>query len=261
MLTLLLYFLTGLFAGSVGSLVGLGGGIIIVPVLSVFLGVEPIFAVITISLMSTVAVSTSATMQYRHYGMVQWSVCRILVPASVVGIFFGYAVATSLPEDIVKLAFAFYLFLAIALLFRGGSRENGKKTGSMTRGPSKLSLVVIGWVMGAISPMIGVGGGVISTPGQKALGIPMRNVVANTMATMIISSMLGALLYFTLGQAIFPPEEALYVALFVLPGSIIGAQLGSRVSRSVPVLYIKAIFSLIVAYMAYSMLANVFGWG
>jgi len=260
MLLLLLYFLTGLSAGTIGALVGLGGGIIIVPVLSVFLGVEPIFAVITISLMSTVAVSVSATMQYHNYGMIQWDICRILIPASVIGIFFGYGIATSLPEDTVKLVFAFYLFLAIAMLYRGGARENDVKTNKKSPKPGILALGLVGFGLGAIKPITGLGGGVISTPGQKFLGIPMRNVVANTMATMIISSTLGALLYFTFGQTIFQPSEALYVAAFVLPGSIIGAQLGSRVSKFIPVLYIKVVFSIVVAYMAYSMLANVLGW-
>ena len=260
MLTPLLFFLTGFSAGTIGSLVGLGGGIIIVPVLSLFLGVEPIFAVIAISLSSTVAVSASATLQYRHFGMVQWAVCRILIPASVVGIFLGYAIATSLPENVVKLVFAFYLFFAIAMLFRGGAREEEKIKKKKAGEPSIPALVLVGIGLGAIKPITGLGGGVISTPGQKFLGIPMRNVVANTMATMIVSSTIGALLYFTVGQAIFPPADALIVAAFVLPGSVIGALIGSRFSRSVPVLYIKILFSIVVAYMGYSMLSNALGW-
>ena len=261
MLTPLLFFLTGFSAGSVGSLVGLGGGIIIVPVLSLFLGVEPIFAVIAISLSSTVAVSASATMQYRHFGMVQWSICRILIPASVVGIFIGYAVATSLPEDVVKLVFAIYLFIAIVMLFWGGEKGGDKIKKKKAGEPSKPALVLVGIGLGAIKPITGLGGGVISTPGQRILGIPMRNVVANTMATMIVSSTIGALLYFTLGQAIFPPADALVVAAFVLPGSVLGALLGSRFSKRVPVLYIKIIFSIVVAFMGYSMLADALGWG
>jgi len=256
-----LYFLAGVTAGTLGAMLGLGGGVVLVPFLSAFLGVEPIFSVIAISLLCNVAVSTSATVHFARFGMVQWSVCRVLLPASVVGILSGYAIATSMPQDAVKVAFGGYVFFSIAMMFRGGLREPEPKRRTPARAPSTAVLGVVGWGMGLVGPILGIGGGIIATPAQKMLGVPMRNVVANTLATMTVSSALGAMLYFTLGQAIFPPAEALGVAVLVLPGSILGAQFGARLCRVLPAHYVKAVFAVVAAYMAYRMLASGLGWG
>jgi uncharacterized membrane protein YfcA len=259
-LSLLLYFLTGVVSGTFGGLLGIGGSTVLVPALTLAFGI-PIHMAIGVSLLNNVAVSTSATARYYGRGLLHGRIILIMNAGSVAGILIGAFLATRSPGAALKVAFGAFLLLMVADAFlRRGAVESDAMPGLTAR--IEAGLAGLGLVMGMLGAMLGLGGGTVAVPALNNLfKMPLRQAIANSLAAIILSSSLGAIVYFYLSSGkLFSAWDALLTAAAIIPGSIVGARAGAIISGRLHVKYIKYIFYALLLYIAYSMIKSGLGW-
>jgi hypothetical protein len=258
---ILLFLLTGFVAGTFGGLLGLGGATILVPALSLGFGL-PIYMAIAVSLISNVFVSITATIGYRRRGLINWRIVEIMTLGSIAGVLIGTVIATRSPAGLIKLLFGLFLLIVVLegiLRVQRKGRDNGGKM------PDKINVPaysVLGFVMGLLGALLGIGGGTVATPVQHSFfGQPLKNAIANSLATIIVSALAGAILYFILGAShLFSAEDALITAAAVVPGAVAGARFASVAEKHLPERYIKFIFYAAILYIAYNMIKSGMGW-
>jgi uncharacterized protein len=258
---ILLFLITGLLAGTFGGLLGLGGATILVPALTLGFGL-PVHLAVAVSLISNVFVSSTATLGYSRRGLIHWKTVYVMTLGSIAGVLIGTVIATRSPEDLIKLLFGLFLLLVV---IEGVLRVQRKGSGESITEPEKINVpgfTILGFIMGLLGAMLGIGGGTVATPVQHTFfKLPLRNAIANSLATIIVSALLGAVLYFILGAGhLFSAGDALITAIAVVPGSVAGARLATVAERHVPERYIKFIFYVAILYIAYNMIKSGMGW-
>jgi len=258
---IILFLLTGFVAGSFGGLLGLGGATILVPALTLGFGL-PIHMAIAVSLISNVFVSATATIGYSRRGLVNWRVVLIMTLGSIAGVLIGTVIATRSPADLIKLLFGvFLLFLVLEGILRVQRKPGDNSSDSSVR-INVPGYTVLGFIMGLLGALLGIGGGAVATPVQHTFfKQPLKNAIANSLATIIVSSLLGAALYFILGTSnLFSARDALITAAAVVPGSIAGARFATVAEKHLPERYVKFIFYVAILYIAYNMIKSGMGW-
>jgi len=252
--------LSGAATGLVGAMLGLGGGVFLVPLLTLALGV-PIRTAIAASLISVIATASASSTINLERGLVNMRLGMTLDVATTLGGLAGGLIAAALTHRQLFLAFGATLAVMGAVMaLRSGRRnviadvsvEPGRLGGRLREGDrtyvyrvKRLPLAMTAsLVAGAISGLLGVGGGIIKVPVLNAFcGIPIR-VAAATSAFMIgVTGAASAFLYFGRGDIALPLTAG--VAIGALPGSLLGARLSQRVeARSLKML--MAVVLLIV---------------
>lgn len=242
---LIVFGLAGALTGTIGALLGLGGGVFLVPLLALGFGLEPRTAVAA-SLVAVVASSSTTTMVNMRRGLVNVPLAFTLLLTTSVGSLAGGTIAHHISTRALYATFASTLFIvSIIVTSRSGRRnviddphldtgalggrvvENGKTLSYLMK---RLPLaLVVSLLAGAISGLLGVGGGVIQVPILNSFcGIPIR-VAAATSAFMIgPTATISAFIYLNRGE--MDPLITAAVALGSLPGSVFGAWLSRRIA-------------------------------
>lgn len=257
--------LSGAATGLVGSLLGLGGGVLLVPLLTLALGV-PIRTAIAASLLSVIAsASASATVNLRR-GLVNVRLGLVLEIATSAGGLAGGVTASLLSERQLFAAFAATMLLmggVMALRSKkrnviadlsadtgllGGTLQEGERTYiyRVKRLPVGLAASL---AAGAVSGLLGVGGGIVKVPVLNTFcGVPIRVAAATSTFMIGVTAATSAILYFARGDVALPLTAA--VCLGSLPASLLGAQLADRVdARS-----LKILMALVLVGVATQML-------
>ena len=247
-----LYPLLGLVAGVLAGLLGIGGGLIIVPALLFIFSLEeippdiiPHIAVATS--LATVAL-TSLVAAYHHHlkHAVQWRLCLLLAPGLVLGAFAGAQVAHAMPGPLLKTCFGVYALLAAVQI---GFRFEPVSTRVLPRAPG---LIGVGGVIGFISSIVGIGGGTMTVPFLTACNVPLRRAIA-TSAVCGFSIAIGGVFGFMLAGsgATSIPALSGYVywpaVLGIVAGSLVAVPLGVWLAHSLPVMIILRLFALVLA--------------
>jgi uncharacterized membrane protein YfcA len=259
----LLLVLTGAATGLVGALLGLGGGVFLVPLLSLSLGV-PIRTAIAASLISVIATASASSTINLERGLVNMRLGMSLEVATTLGGLAGGLIAAYLTHRQLFLAFGATLALmGVVMAVRAGRRnviaediEPGRLGGRLKEDGRtyvyhvrRLPLAMTSsLIAGAISGLLGVGGGIIKVPVLNAFcGVPIR-VAAATSAFMIgVTGAASAFLYFGRGDVSLHLTAA--CALGALPGSLLGARLSHKVqARS-----LKLIMADVLLLVGFSM--------
>ena len=258
---LVVFGLTGALTGMIGALLGLGGGVFLVPVLALGFGLEPRTAVAA-SLIAVVASSSATTMVHMRHGLVNVPLAFTLLLATSVGSLAGGSIAHHISTRSLYVIFASTLLvISVIVTSRSGRRnvidddaldigvlggrveEDGKTLSYLMK---RLPLaMIVSLAAGAISGLLGIGGGVVQVPVLNSFcGIPIR-VAAATSAFMIgPTAAVSAFIY--LGRGDMDPLITAAVALGSLPGSIVGAW----ASRRMPVKSIKGILATSLVLVA-----------
>lgn len=240
----LLLILTGAGTGLVGALLGLGGGVFLVPLLTLAMGV-PIRAAIAASLISVIATASASSTVNLERGLVNLRLGMVLEVATTLGGLAGGLAASLLTTRQLFLIFAGTLVvMGVVMASRSGRRnviadpaaDPGRLGGRVQEGGRTYVYRVkrmpvaltASFLAGSISGLLGVGGGIIKVPVLNTFcGIPIR-VSAATSAFMIgVTAAASAFLYFGRGDMSLPLSAA--VAIGALPGSLLGARLSQRI--------------------------------
>ena len=239
----LVLVMVGASTGLVGAMLGLGGGVFLVPLLSLGFGV-PIRAAVAASLISVIATaSASATVQLDR-GFVNLRLGLVLEVATSLGGLAGGLTAAYLTQRQLFLTFGITLaVMGVVMALRAKRRnviadpaaEPGRLGGRLREGETtyvyrlKRPIVALAasLVAGAVSGLLGLGGGIVKVPVLSTFcGIPMK-VAAGTSTFMIgVTAAASAWLYWSRGEILVPLTAA--IALGALPGSLLGARLSER---------------------------------
>ncbi len=250
--------LLGFLSGVVGGMLGMGGGVLKVVNLHLIMGYGIYFARI-VSLMSYVAISLSAFFRYKKYRLILWDVARLLIPASIFGALVGAIIGNWINKDVVEVIVGIYALLAgIIVLNQIWAKPDEKEISKFVLKESKEGTVAgIGAAMGIISSLIGISGGIISTPLQNSLlEMPLKNSIANTITAAVFCSTFASvfLLFQGLRAGDFVFGEVMFVTICLVPGNILGAQLGGYLTNRLELNYIRAAFGIIAFVIGFKIL-------
>ncbi len=259
-LNLILQFVTGVVSGMLGGILGIGGAAILVPVLTLLFGL-PIHLAIGVSLLNNVAVSLTATLRYQKLGLLNKRIIFLMNAGSIAGISIGTLLATRSPESALKVLFGIFLLFMVANIFLGRNTAEERELKTPGSG-EKAGLAALGFSMGLLGAVFGMGGGTVSVPVLNSIfRMPLKHAIANSLATIIVASSLGAIIYFYLSSGVlFSAQDALLTAVTIVPGSILGAVAGAKISERLHIRYIRYIFYAVLLYIAYNMIRSGLGW-
>lgn len=255
-----LLILSGLLAGVFGALLGLGGGILIVPILTLGFGV-PLTTAVGTSLICVIATSTGAAALNVRAGRADVRLGITLGAGTVVGAATGGVVAGILPERVLAGLFAALLVYTAITMLRGlrGTRaadDEAPVDPAADDGPSapayrgrRVPAAVGGsFLAGNVSGLLGIGGGVVTVPLiHLVMGAPMRVAVATSNYMIGLTAAAGAYAYLFRGDV--DPRIAAPVVLGVAAGAAAGAAIGSRFRTS----WLIILFAVVVLYVAFQM--------
>lgn len=257
---------TGLAAGTLAGLLGIGGGIVVVPVLySVFsafgfdAGVAMHMAVGT-SLATMVPTSIMSARAHYRRGAVDMALLRRWAPAVVVGVILGSLIAGVVRGQVLTAVFGVVALAAAAnLMLRGDGRAIWPQL------PKGIGLQAIAAVIGLLSSLMGIGGGMLSVPVMSACSYPIRQAVATAAATGTLIAVPGAIGFMVagLGEAGRPPYSLGFVNLIgfalIIPATMLSAPWGARIAHTINPKWLRLMFALFLFFTGGRMLWRAFG--
>ncbi|MCD6523875.1 MAG: sulfite exporter TauE/SafE family protein [Thermococcus sp.] len=251
MLKYLGYFAVGVFIGILAAMFGLGGGFLVVPTLNL-LDVEIHHAVGTSSA-AVVFTSLSSAIAYARQGRVHYKAGLLLASTAVIGAYIGAWMTSFISAPQLKVIFGLALVVVAIRIY-------GKKTAEPTE--VRLEDVEInyklvplgGFFAGIASGLLGVGGGIINVPFLTYLGLPIHYAVATSSFAIVFTATAGALKHYMMGNV-----EVQWLVLLV-PGLIVGAQLGARIAKRTKASDLKKAFAVVMALLALRMVLKGLGF-
>ncbi len=256
MTVFLLSLILGLFSGLAAGLFGVGGGLVIVPILVLLLtaegfpaGLVMIMSVAT-SLATIIVTSIASVVAHHRLGSVVWEKLLSLGPGIIVGAALGAVVADNLDADVLRSLFiVFLLFVGVQMAFQFESRLPSIKH------VKTLDFAVAG-IIGMVSSILGIGGGTLTVPFLVSSRQPMQKAVATASACGLPIAVFGTLSYALLGsnEAQLPDWSLGYVYVPAFLGialsSVFSAPIGARLAHRLPAKQLKRYFSLLLFVMA-----------
>ena len=252
----LYYLLLGAVAGVLAGLLGVGGGLVIVPALTYLFYTQGINEAVLVhlavgtSLLTIVMTSISSVYAHHRRGAVLWPVFLHLTPGIIIGALLGAVLAEWMSSLILKRFFAvFELLVAIQLL----SNFSAHPSRSL---PGRTGMGSAGGVIGGISSIVGIGGGTLTVPFLVWCNVSMKNAVATSSACGLPIAIAGAtgFLITGWGNTDLPDKTLGYLHLPSFLGIIISSMLfapvGAKLAHSLPAKSLKRIFGLFLLMLS-----------
>ena len=265
----LLILLISLIAGFLGSITGLGGGVVIIPVLALIFGVNIRYA-IGASLISVIATSSGAAAAYVKEGFTNIRIGMFLEIATTIGALVGAHLTTMISPSVIAVIFGLVLVYSAIISFKIKKREDGDgSTGKVARFlkmdssfptpsgqrfyhvrrvPGGFSMMV---VAGGLSGLLGIGSGAFKVLAMdKIMRIPFK--VSTTTSNFMIGVTAAASAGIYLNKGLIDPGLAMPVMIGVLVGSFVGSKVLARTSSKI----LRRVFAVIILVMAFEMIFN-----
>jgi len=255
--------LVAFLVGIIASMVGIGGGVFIVPFLTLVSGFSPQQSVGT-SLTMILFTSLSSTVRYARQKRVDFVLGVILAVATIPGAFLGAYITTLVTAKLLGLAFGFFLILvALRMTFQSNAHESrlleGRGSwhrrlvdseGNIFEYDTNVGLgLVLSFLGGLSSGFLGIGGGSVMVPVlHLTMSLPMHVAAATSMFIMIFTSISGAVTHFSLGNV------NLSYAILLCIGVVFGAQLGAHFSRKVSGRNLRRLFAVVLFLISLRMI-------
>lgn len=256
---------TGVVAGIIAGLLGVGGGIVIVPVLYYMftaLKIDPdvlMHVAVGTSLATILATGASSARAHYKRGSVDMDLLKRWWWAIALGVLAGATLAGNISGGALTFVFG-VVALAVAanmILRKEGSHLADKLPGSPIR-------EVLGFLIGGISVMMGIGGGTLGVPTLTLFNYPIRKAVGTAAAIGLIIAVPGTLLsvYFGFDLDGRPPLSLGYVNLIgfilIIPASTLTAPLGAKIAHAIDPAKLKLVFALFLGFTGLRMIYGVF---
>ena len=190
MIEQLFYLLTGIAAGLLSGLLGVGGGIVVVPILAfMFVSIFPAPLVMHMAIGTSLAImiftAASSAYAYHKRGLVLWPLFAKFAPGMVVGTITGAIIAMYLSSRSLEIAFAIFLLLIAAKMF------DTRKVKAERQLPRILGLSVAAFFTGILSGFFGIGGGTLMVPFFVYCNVIMQNATGTSSACGFVLAVLG----------------------------------------------------------------------
>lgn len=261
---ILVYLALGAFVGLMAGLLGIGGGGIMVPVLTAIFaaqGVPPeqiVHMALGTSMAAIVITAISSVRAHHKHRAILWQVVAKMVPGVLVGTFCATYLAARLSSRVLGVFFACFMgYVAINMVF-------GLKPKAQRPLPATPVFIGAGTVIGAISALVAIGGGSLTVPFLMGCSASIRQAIATSAAVGLPIAIAGALGYILngLGTTGLPDYALGYVSLpaaaLISITSFMTAPLGARLTHSLPIGILKKIFALLLIGLSLKMLTTVF---
>jgi len=261
----LAYPLLGIVVGFLAGLFGIGGGSIMVPMLtSLFLvqgfpREQVVHMALGTSMAAIVLTSVSSFRAHHARGAVNWEIVRRITPGILAGTFFGTFIASHL--DTVPLAVFFACFLG----FVASQLLCDIKPKPSRELPSRFGMIVVGLFIGFISALVAIGGGSLSVPFMIWCNVEARRAIGTSAAIGFPIALAGTVGYLVNGGTVegMPPYTLGYIhlpALALVGGvSVLAAPLGAACAHRMPVVRLRKFYAGMLILLALKMLYSVFG--
>lgn len=240
-LAAVLLAVAGLIAGFLAGVFGIGGGIVLVPVLIFYLHATGVSSLVSThvamgtSLLVVMFASGAQGWGYWRANQVIWRGVVLVGLAGIVGGLLGSSIAAGLEGPSLRKIFGFVLLVAVARLF-SGRRKQGKE---LEPNLAPQPLLATGLLVGLVSSLSGTGGALIAIPLMYTyMRFPLRKAFGTSSAAIVITAAAGAAGYFIRGwgNEFLPPgmpgfidwRPALPLILGAVPGGILGTRLATR---------------------------------
>ncbi len=266
-------FVIGLVVGGLGSMLGIGGGVMLIPLLTTLIGV-PIKTAIGASIVSVIATSSAAGAVYVGRGLTHTRLSMVMEIATTLGAMAGGITAVLISPSALSFIFGAVLLYVVFSMSRLPKEESANiaptgglldtsyadpRTGEVVAyGVHHLPVgMVASFIAGNISGLLGIGGGVIKVPIMTIImGIPLRAAIGTSNFMIGITAATSAVIYYQHGYV--DPSIAIPTAL----GVLVGAQVGTRVGGKVRSERLKQIFQVLLLIFAAQMFFRaLFGGG
>lgn len=281
--TLLILAATGFAGGTFGAMLGLGGGVLIVPLLTGILGI-PIHQAIGASLVGVVATSSAGAGVYLKSRLVNVRLGLLLEPVLALGGITGGLIAALLSGQVLSALFALALIFTAYNMYKTGQVQDerlhgeidehvqtahagrvydalsgeitDKATGRTTAYRVRGVPIGLGasFVAGNMAGLLGIGGGIIKVPVMHLLmGLPLKASVATSNFAMGVTASAAAFVY--LSEGLVNP----FLVAPVVIGVVVGAQVGSRIAERVQSSALGRVFVVVLLFMAAQMVSKAVG--
>ena len=242
------------------DLLGVGGGLVLVAALAWLLprqGIPPeaaMHAALATSLASIVLTAMSSARAHARRGSVLWPTVAWMVPGLLIGGWLGSRFAVGLDGRWLRWGVAGYCLLAAAQMLL----SRPKRAGDEMRVPRGAGMVAAGGGIGAVSALVGIGGGSMTVPLLSALGVAPVRAVGTSSACGVFIGLASALGYAMHAPAGALPQHAagyvyLPAAIAVAAASILTAPLGTRIAHAISGPALKRVFALFLLAVGISL--------
>lgn len=258
------YMLMGALAGVLAGLLGIGGGLVIVPILYFCFTAQGVphdvmmHLALGTSLATIIFTSISSFMAHNRRGAVLWNVFKTITPGILTGTFLGSVIATSLPTEFLKGFFGIFLYYVSFQMLTGKKPKPGRTI------PGTVGMFGAGNGIGIFSALVGIGGGTLSVPFLTWCNVKIHQAIGTAAAIGLPIAIAGSAGFLVrgLGNPDLPEFSAGYIYLPALLGivsmSIFTAPLGAKLAHSLPVDKLKKIFALLLFLVGSKMLWSLF---
>ncbi|MBI5253262.1 MAG: sulfite exporter TauE/SafE family protein [Euryarchaeota archaeon] len=289
---ILVIFAYGIIVGTITALLGAGGGTLIVPFLTLYVGM-PIRSAIGTSLFQVTGIAASGAYQHYKYGSADLKLAAILISSGSVMAYVGATLAQRVPGNALKVIFGVFVIL-IALKFmrspKKSEAEHAFKYDTAKAQPkvkknnlfalilpvafvSSLPLAIkrtcpigdytidvpkillLGGSVGLLAGLLGVGGGFLLVPGLVFLCIPMKVAVGTDLTQIIASAAVGASTYYAKGDV--DP----IIGSLLMVGGILGTVFGTRLNKKLPAMTLRRLFGVIMIPIGLLMIRSALSGG
>lgn len=250
----------GVVAGVMAGLLGIGGGIVIVPILYhlfAALGVDEavrMHMAVGTSLATIVPTAVSSIRAHARRGAVDFDLLRLWAPAVFVGVVIGTALSGAISGNALSAVFAVVaLLVAVRMSLRDASIQIADQL------PGRVGQSAMGTVVGTLSAMMGIGGGTLTVPLLSSFSFPMQRAVGTAAAVGLVIALPGAVGFVLTGWGVpdRPPLSLGYVnligAVLIVPCTVLMAPVGARLAHAISPLALKRVFAVFLLFTSLRM--------
>lgn len=252
---LIIYLLIGAIAGFTAGLFGVGGGLIIVPILYIVfthMNYDPsviMHMAVGTSLATIIVTSMSSVMAHHKKGAVLWGVFRNLAPGLIVGSFLGAGIADYMSGNGLQLLIGFFAIWIAFKMFMGANTQVDPNK----QLPSTAIQLAAGGGIGVASAIFGIGGGSLTVPFLNKCGVVMQKAVATSAACGLPIAIAGALGFIWFGKQsdVQVPNTLGYIHIYAFIGismmSFFTAKVGAKVAHLLSAAMLKKCFASLLS--------------
>ena len=261
---LLALLLIGLFVSFICSMVGLGGGVLFIPILIMIFQLDVNKAIGT-SIFAMTLVTFSATIGYAKSKNVDWKLALIYDVFDIPGIVLGAYLTTIIPLNILKLICGLMICTVGCLIIfqkkkplpssvSDEDKPTSKNYDSSTswKGKKLVMIIFSSFLGGLVTGMVGMGGGTVDTTAMILSGVPVNIAAGSSSLAMLLTNFVGASTHISLGNIIWAYAIPLGIT------ALIGAQIGSRLAPKIKGTILKKILGCIALFTGLRLLFGLF---